>query len=135
MVILSTLANGHSNEGEDPRQVFAERLGELDHVTVSFTHPEPPQGRLSLPHLPAPRAPRGPRPPHAPPPARAGLPRARPPPPGGGQGRFPRRPRRPAQPAARPPRPRRPRGRAELRRPVHPHRPPPPHRRGGLPHL
>jgi hypothetical protein len=51
MVILSTLANGHSNEGEDPRQVFAERLGELDHVTVSFTDAEPPQVRLSLPDL------------------------------------------------------------------------------------
>jgi hypothetical protein len=51
MVILSTLANGHSAEGEDPRAVFAERLGELDHLTVSFTEAEPPQVRLALPDL------------------------------------------------------------------------------------
>jgi AAA domain-containing protein len=51
MVILSTLANGHSAEGEDPRAVFAERLGELDHLTVSFTDAEPPQVRLALPDL------------------------------------------------------------------------------------
>jgi hypothetical protein len=51
MVILSTLANGHSHEGDDPRKVFADRLGELDHVTVSFTDSEPPQVRLALPDL------------------------------------------------------------------------------------
>jgi hypothetical protein len=51
MVILSTLANGHSAEDEDPRAVFAERLGELDHLTVSFTDAEPPQVRLALPDL------------------------------------------------------------------------------------
>ena len=51
MVILSTLANGHSHEGDDPRRVFADRLGELDHVTVSFTDAEPPQVRLALPDL------------------------------------------------------------------------------------
>jgi rubredoxin len=51
MVILSTLANGHSADGEDPRAVFAERLGELDHLTVSFTDAEPPQVRLALPDL------------------------------------------------------------------------------------
>src|ERR1700704_219104 len=51
MVILSTLANGHSAEDEDPRAVFAERLGELDHLTVSFTDAEPPQVRLPPPAL------------------------------------------------------------------------------------
>ena len=51
MVILSTLANGHTADGGDPRQVFAERLAELDHVTVSFTDAEPPQVRLALPDL------------------------------------------------------------------------------------
>jgi ATP-dependent RNA/DNA helicase IGHMBP2 len=50
MVVLSTLANGHSS-GEDPRRVFADRLGELDHLTVSFTDAEPPQVRLALPDL------------------------------------------------------------------------------------
>ncbi|HEX3607636.1 MAG TPA: AAA domain-containing protein [Candidatus Dormibacteraeota bacterium] len=51
MVILSTLANGHGGEDGDPRRVFAERIGELDHLTVSFTEAEPPQVRLSLPDL------------------------------------------------------------------------------------
>ena len=48
MVVLTTLTNGSS---EDPRSVFAERLAELDHVTVSFVDGDGPQLRLSLPDL------------------------------------------------------------------------------------
>ncbi|TMC48348.1 MAG: DUF2075 domain-containing protein [Chloroflexi bacterium] len=50
MVVLSTLANG-SREGADPRSVFAERLAEIGHLTVSFDDEEPPNIRLSLPDL------------------------------------------------------------------------------------
>ncbi|HEV7678411.1 MAG TPA: AAA domain-containing protein [Candidatus Dormibacteraeota bacterium] len=48
MVVLSTLVNG---DGEDPRKVFAERLAELDHLTVSFTEEDPPKIQLTLPDL------------------------------------------------------------------------------------
>ncbi|HZS13708.1 MAG TPA: AAA domain-containing protein [Candidatus Dormibacteraeota bacterium] len=48
MVVLSTLVNG---DGEDPRTVFAERLSELDHLTVSFTEEDPPKIQLTLPDL------------------------------------------------------------------------------------
>jgi hypothetical protein len=50
MVVLATLANGAS-AGADPREVFAERLGELDHLTVSFSEGEPPRVLLALPDL------------------------------------------------------------------------------------
>ncbi|HEY6378263.1 MAG TPA: DEAD/DEAH box helicase family protein, partial [Candidatus Dormibacteraeota bacterium] len=48
MVVLSTLANG---AGQDPRDVFAERIGELGHLTVSFNEDEPLRLRLALPDL------------------------------------------------------------------------------------
>jgi len=48
MVVLSTLVNG---SGEDPRSVFAERIAELDHLTVSFTEEDPPKIQLTLPDL------------------------------------------------------------------------------------
>jgi ATP-dependent RNA/DNA helicase IGHMBP2 len=48
MVVLSTLVNG---DGEDPRKVFADRLSELDHLTVSFTEEDPPKIQLTLPDL------------------------------------------------------------------------------------
>jgi hypothetical protein len=50
MVVLTTLANG-SAAGADPRAVFAERLSELGHLTVSFSDDDPPQVRLALPDL------------------------------------------------------------------------------------
>jgi ATP-dependent RNA/DNA helicase IGHMBP2 len=48
MVVLSTLVNG---DGEDPRKVFADRLSELDHLTVTFSEEEPPRIQLTLPDL------------------------------------------------------------------------------------
>jgi ATP-dependent RNA/DNA helicase IGHMBP2 len=48
MVVLSTLVNG---SGEDPRKVFADRIAELDHLTVSFNEEEPPKVQLTLPDL------------------------------------------------------------------------------------
>ena len=50
MVVLTTLASG-SDSDSDPRRVFAERLAELDHLTVSFGEDEPPAIQLSLPDL------------------------------------------------------------------------------------
>jgi hypothetical protein len=50
MVVLTTLANGGA-AGADPRALFAERMSELGHLTVSFTDEEPPQVRLALPDL------------------------------------------------------------------------------------
>jgi len=50
MVVLTHLANGGS-AGADPRAVFAERLSELGHLTVSFSDDDPPQVRLALPDL------------------------------------------------------------------------------------
>ncbi len=50
MVVLTTLANGGA-AGADPRALFAERLSELGHLTVSFTDEDPPQVRLALPDL------------------------------------------------------------------------------------
>ncbi|MFN2451555.1 MAG: DEAD/DEAH box helicase [Candidatus Dormibacteria bacterium] len=47
MVVLDTLAG----EGADPRAVFAERLAELGHLTVSFSDAEPPLVQLDLPDL------------------------------------------------------------------------------------
>ena len=51
MVVLTTLANGGATAGADPRAVFAERLSELGHLTVSFSDDDPPQVRLALPDL------------------------------------------------------------------------------------
>jgi hypothetical protein len=51
MVVLTTLANGGSAAGADPRAVFAERLSELGHLTASFSDDDPPQVRLALPDL------------------------------------------------------------------------------------
>src|SRR5258708_3790663 len=48
MVVLSPLVNG---SGEDPRALFAERMAELDHLTVSFTDEDPPKVQLTLPDL------------------------------------------------------------------------------------
>ena len=50
MVVLTTLAHGGA-AGADPRALFAERLSELGHLTVSFTDEDPPQVRLALPDL------------------------------------------------------------------------------------
>ena len=50
MVVLTTLANGDAQE-TDPRQLFAERLSEVGHLTVSFGEEEPPQLQVSLPDL------------------------------------------------------------------------------------
>src|ERR1035441_6018362 len=50
MVVLTTLANGGA-AGVDPRALFAERMSELGHLTVSFTDEDPPQVRLALPDL------------------------------------------------------------------------------------
>lgn len=49
MVVLTTLADGTA--GSDPRALFAERLGEVGHLTASFSDDEPPTVRLSLPDL------------------------------------------------------------------------------------
>ena len=50
MIVLSTLANGASAE-HDPRTVFAERLAELGHLTVSFGDEDPPLIQIDLPDL------------------------------------------------------------------------------------
>ena len=50
MVVLEAWANG-SHPGSDPRTVFAERISEVGHVSVSFTDDDPPQLRLDLPDL------------------------------------------------------------------------------------
>jgi hypothetical protein len=48
MVMLATLANG---SGADPRGVFAQRIGELGHLTVSFADDDPDRVRIALPDL------------------------------------------------------------------------------------
>ncbi|MFN2582323.1 MAG: AAA domain-containing protein, partial [Candidatus Dormibacteria bacterium] len=50
MVVLEAWANG-SHPGSDPRNVFAERISEVGHVSVSFGDEDPPQLRLDLPDL------------------------------------------------------------------------------------
>jgi len=50
MVVLETWANG-SHPGADPRTVFAERISEVGHVSVSFGDEDPPHLRLDLPDL------------------------------------------------------------------------------------
>jgi ATP-dependent RNA/DNA helicase IGHMBP2 len=50
MAVLEAWANG-SHPGADPRTVFAERIGEVGHVSVSFGDEDPPQLRLDLPDL------------------------------------------------------------------------------------
>ncbi|MEO8897740.1 MAG: AAA domain-containing protein [Candidatus Dormibacter sp.] len=50
MVVLRTLAHGDSN-GTDPRDLFAQRISEIGHLTVSFGEEDPPQLLLSLPDL------------------------------------------------------------------------------------
>jgi hypothetical protein len=50
MVVLEAWAHG-SQPGADPRSVFAERIGEVGHVSVSFGDEDPPQLRLDLPDL------------------------------------------------------------------------------------
>jgi AAA domain len=50
MVVLEAWAHG-SQPGADPRTVFAERIGEVGHVSVSFGDEEPLQLRLDLPDL------------------------------------------------------------------------------------
>ena len=50
MVVLEAWANG-SQPGADPRTVFAERIGEVGHVSVSFGDEDPIQLRLDLPDL------------------------------------------------------------------------------------
>src|SRR5579864_9346610 len=50
MVVLEAWANG-SHPGADPRISFAERIGEVGHVSVSFGDEDPIQLRLDLPDL------------------------------------------------------------------------------------
>ena len=50
MVVLEAWANG-AQPGADPRTVFAERIGEVGHVSVSFGDEDPIQLRLDLPDL------------------------------------------------------------------------------------
>ena len=50
MVVLDAWANG-SHPGSDPRTIFAERISEVGHVSVSFTEDDPPQLRLDMPDL------------------------------------------------------------------------------------
>ena len=50
MAVLEAWANG-SQPGADPRTVFAERIGEVGHVSVSFGDEDPIQLRLDLPDL------------------------------------------------------------------------------------
>jgi hypothetical protein len=50
MVVLATLANG-ADADADPRTVFAQRLAELGHLTVSFHDDDPRKLRLALPDL------------------------------------------------------------------------------------
>ncbi|MBV8083998.1 MAG: AAA family ATPase, partial [Chloroflexi bacterium] len=48
--VLTAWAVG-SHPGADPRAVFAERVSEVGHVSVSFNDEDPPQLRLNLPDL------------------------------------------------------------------------------------
>ncbi len=50
MVVLSTLAEGDAQDA-DPRDLFAQRISEVGHLTVSFGDEEPPQLRVALPDL------------------------------------------------------------------------------------
>jgi len=50
MAVLEAWANG-SHPGADPRTVFAERVSEVGHVSVSFIDDEPLQLKLDLPDL------------------------------------------------------------------------------------
>jgi len=50
MVVLEAWAHG-AQPGADPRTVFAERIGEVGHVSVSFGDEDPIQLRLDLPDL------------------------------------------------------------------------------------
>jgi ATP-dependent RNA/DNA helicase IGHMBP2 len=50
MVVLTTLADGDAKDA-DPRDLFAQRISEVGHLTVSFGEEEPPQLRLALPDL------------------------------------------------------------------------------------
>ncbi len=48
MVVLDALAQGTDT---DPRKLFAERLAEVEHLSVTFTDDDPPLVTLSLPDL------------------------------------------------------------------------------------
>src|SRR6202049_2584579 len=50
MVVLTTLADGDAKDA-DPRDLFAQRISEVGHLTVSFGEEEPPHLRLALPDL------------------------------------------------------------------------------------
>jgi ATP-dependent RNA/DNA helicase IGHMBP2 len=50
MVVLTTLADGDA-EDADPRDLFAQRISEVGHLTVSFGDEDPPQLRVALPDL------------------------------------------------------------------------------------
>src|SRR5438132_4402196 len=50
MVVLEAWANG-SHPGADPRTVFAERISQVGHVSVTFGEEDPPQVLLNLPDL------------------------------------------------------------------------------------
>jgi len=50
MVVLTTLADGDARQA-DPRALFAQRISEVGHLTVSFGDDEPPHLRLALPDL------------------------------------------------------------------------------------
>ncbi|HEY8755983.1 MAG TPA: hypothetical protein VIN65_06505, partial [Candidatus Dormibacteraeota bacterium] len=50
MVVLTTLADGDAKD-TDPRDLFAQRISEVGHLTVSFGEEEPPRLRLALPDL------------------------------------------------------------------------------------
>ena len=50
MVVLSTLADSDATDA-DPRDLFAQRISEVGHLTVSFGEEEPPQLRVTLPDL------------------------------------------------------------------------------------
>jgi len=50
MAVLEAWANG-SHPGADPRAVFAERVSEVGHVSVSFVDDDPLQLKLDLPDL------------------------------------------------------------------------------------
>ncbi len=50
MVVLTTLADGDAKD-TDPRDLFAQRISEVGHLTVSFGDEEPPSLRVALPDL------------------------------------------------------------------------------------
>jgi ATP-dependent RNA/DNA helicase IGHMBP2 len=50
MVVLTTLADGDAKDA-DPRDLFAQRISEVGHLTVSFGEEDPPQLRVALPDL------------------------------------------------------------------------------------